>query len=210
MALSFLFPKQPLQAPVVDADGAYVFFGGAFRTYAVNSGDGDGSFTSRQIFAHSNQHTGAGRGSTATPPYHWHLYQTETFNVNSGVLCYVFDGKAGKLQAGESVTIPPGHWHTFWSDPASGVDLDVNITVRGGPNPGFDETFVRNFYGYLSSCTMQGIAPNPVQMLTFMYSADVVLEMPLGLGRFANYAMGNWLGWLGGFKSEYPAFAEPK
>jgi hypothetical protein len=37
----------------------------------------------------------------------------------------------------------------FWSDPASGVDLDVNITVRGGPNPGFDETFVRNFYGYL-------------------------------------------------------------
>lgn len=35
----------------------------------------------------------------------------------------------------------------FWSDPASGADLDVNITVRGGPNPGFDETFVRNFYG---------------------------------------------------------------
>jgi hypothetical protein len=98
----------------------------------------------------------------------------------------------------------------FWSDPAAGVDLVVHITVRGGPNPGFDETFVRNFYGYLSSCTMQNIAPNPVQMLTFMYSADVVLEMPLNLGRFANYAMGNWLGWLGGFKSEYPAFAGPK
>ncbi|KAJ7807878.1 hypothetical protein B0H14DRAFT_1529675 [Mycena olivaceomarginata] len=119
-------------------------FGGAFRTYALKSGD-DGSFTSRQIFAHSNPHTGAGRGSTATPPYHWHLYQTETFDVNSGVLCYILDGKTGKLQAGETVTIPPRHWHTFWSDPASGADLDVNITVRGGPNPGFDETFRSQF-----------------------------------------------------------------
>ncbi|KAF8150447.1 hypothetical protein K438DRAFT_1943584 [Mycena galopus ATCC 62051] len=195
--MAFLFPKQPLQPPVVEADGAWVFFGGAFRTYALKSGD-DGSFTSRQIFAHSNPHTGA---------IPLALYQTETFNVNSGVLCYILDGKTGKLQAGESVTIPPEHWHTFWSDPASGVDLDVNITVRGGPNPGFDETFVRNFYGYLSSCTMQNLAPNPIQMLTFMYSADVILEMPLNLGRFANYVLGNWLGWLGGFQSQYPVFA---
>jgi hypothetical protein len=61
---------------------------------------------------------------------------------------------------------------------------------------------------YLSSCTMQGIAPNPIQMLTFMYSADVVLEMPLNIGRFANYVLGNWVGWLGGYKSQYFAFAE--
>ncbi|KAJ7189551.1 hypothetical protein GGX14DRAFT_484745 [Mycena pura] len=208
MPLSFLFTKQHLQTPMIASDGAWVFFGGAFRTYAVHHGDG--SFTSRQIFAHSNPHTGVGRKSTATPPYHWHLFQTESFNVNSGVLCYILDGKEGKLQAGESVTIVPGRWHTFWSDPEAGVDLDVNITVRGGPNPGFDETFVRNFYGYLSSCTMQNIPPHPVQMLTFMYSADVILEMPLGVGRFANYVVGNWLGWLGGFKSEYPAFAESK
>ncbi|KAF7289347.1 RNA-binding protein [Mycena indigotica] len=227
MALSFLFPKQPLQSPNVTDDGAWVFFGGAFRTWAISNND-DGSFTSRQIFAHSNPHTGhvplltllsrlslievssAGRGSTATPPYHWHLYQTETFDVNSGILCYLLDGKEGKLRAGESVTIVPGRWHTFWSDPDSGVDLDVNITVRGGPNPGFDEKFVRNFYGYLSSCTMQSLAPNPIQMLTFMYSADVVLDMPLGLGRPANYVLGNWLGWLGGFKTEYTAFSEEK
>jgi hypothetical protein len=54
---------------------------------------------------------------------------------------------------------------------------------------------------------MQNLAPNPIQMLTFMYSADVILELPLNLGRFANYVLGSWLGWLGGFKSEYSAFA---
>ncbi|KAJ7876164.1 hypothetical protein B0H14DRAFT_3545026, partial [Mycena olivaceomarginata] len=129
--------------PIVEADSAWVFFGGAFRTYALKSRD-DGSFTSRQIFGHSNPpHWVRSRRDS---PYHWHLYQTETFNVNSGVLCYILDGKTGKRQAGETVSIPPRHWHTFWSDPASSVDLDVNITVRGGPNLGFDETFVRNSY----------------------------------------------------------------
>ncbi|KAJ7876045.1 hypothetical protein B0H14DRAFT_33884 [Mycena olivaceomarginata] len=156
-------------------------FGGALRTYALKSGD-DGSFTSRQIFAHSNPHTDAGadqqllRHTTGTYTKRRHS------TLTAGVLCYILDGKPGKLQVGETVSIPSRHWHTFWSDPASGVDLDVNITVRGGSNPGFDETFVRNSYGYLSSCTMQNLTPNPIQMLTFMYSADVILELPLNWG----------------------------
>lgn len=42
---------------------------------------------------------------------------------------------------------------TVWCDGKDGVDLEVLITVRGGPNPGFDGVFVRNFVGevYLSS-----------------------------------------------------------
>lgn len=38
--------------------------------------------------------------------------------------------------------IPPYQKHTFWNDVKSGMDLDVNIKVRGGDNPGFDEQFV--------------------------------------------------------------------
>ena len=34
---------------------------------------------------------------------------------------------------------------TVWCDGKDGVDLEVLITVRGGPNPGFDGVFVRNF-----------------------------------------------------------------
>jgi len=204
--MSFLFPKHPLQAPRIDDEGAWNFFDGALRTFFIR-GDGN-SFTSRQIFRHSNPHTGAGRNSTATPPYHWHIYQTETFNVQSGVLCYDLDGKQGKLQAGETVTIPPYHYHTFWSDPDSGVDLDVHITVSGGPNPGFDETFVHNFYGYLSSVTMQGLSPNLFQMLAFLDHADVVLvDFPFWSGRLANLVLGRWIGRkLGGYDVEYKAF----
>lgn len=114
----------------------------------------------------------------------------------------------------------------FWSDPESGVDLDVNITVRDGPNHGyvyysppfltilvtrcrFDESFVRNFYGYLSSVTMQGLSPNPLQMLAFMDGADVVLVFPLNIGRLLNVVLGRWFGrWLAGYQTEYKEFAE--
>ena len=34
---------------------------------------------------------------------------------------------------------------------------------------------MHNFYGYLSSVTMQGLAPSPFQMLAFLDAADVVL-----------------------------------
>lgn len=166
-------------------------------------------------------------------------------NQNKGVLCYLLDGKEGKLKAGESTVIPPRHLHTvcllteplvasslqlpsaqFWSDPESGVDLDVNITVRDGPNHGyvyysppfltilvtrcrFDESFVRNFYGYLSSVTMQGLSPNPLQMLAFMDGADVVLVFPLNIGRLLNVVLGRWFGrWLAGYQTEYKEFAE--
>ncbi|TFK99559.1 hypothetical protein BDV98DRAFT_551387 [Pterulicium gracile] len=203
-----VFAKHPLQRPQIDADGAWNFFGGDFKTYFIQSDEK--SFTSRQIFKAGSPHTGVGRQSTATPPYHWHLYQTETFDVKSGSLCYFLDGKEGKLAAGQKVVIPPYVPHTFWNDPTAGTDLDVHITVAGGPNPGFDETFVHNFYGYLSSCTMQNLAPNVFQMLKFMDSADVVLmDFPFSSGRVANVLLGRWIGgYLGGYEAEYKEFRE--
>ncbi|KAM0747533.1 hypothetical protein T439DRAFT_328771 [Meredithblackwellia eburnea MCA 4105] len=206
MALSFLgFAPKDLTRPTIE-DGAWVFFGGDFKTYFI-SGDKD-HFTSRQIFKAKSPHTGVGRTSTATPPYHYHLYQTETFAVKSGTLAYCIDGKEGKLEAGQSVVIPPYRSHTFWNDVDSGTDLDVHITVRGGDNPGFDETFVHNFYGYLSSQTMQGKAPNPAQMLLFLDSADVILsDIPLGLGGWANLIIGRYIGkYLLGMDSRYKVF----
>ena len=45
-------------------------------------------------------------------PYHYHLYQYETFDVKRGTLAYLLDGKEGKLKPGEKITIPPYHSHT--------------------------------------------------------------------------------------------------
>ena len=99
---------------------------------------------------HINISQGQGQQSTTTPPYHYHYYQVEQFEVISGTLCYKIDGVEGKLQAGEKRSIPTYQRHTFWSDPSTGKDLEVLITVSGGENEGFSDDFVHNFYGYLS------------------------------------------------------------
>lgn len=49
---------------------------------------------------------------------------------------YCLDGKDATLKAGETVVIPPDVPHTFWCDGKDGQDMEVLITVRGGPNPG--------------------------------------------------------------------------
>ncbi|PWN91862.1 hypothetical protein FA10DRAFT_265694 [Acaromyces ingoldii] len=198
----------PLQRPHIDNEGRWHFFNGDLVAWKVSS-DGD-SFTSGQIFKAKSPHSGMGRKSTATPPYHTHLYQTETFDVQSGTLCYLIDGKEGKLLAGQKTSIPPHRPHTFWSDPETGEDLIVNITVRGGPNAGFDEDFVRNFYGYLSSQVMQKSGPNPFQMLRLLDDADVILaDVPLGLGRWVNIIFGRWIGgYLLGYPTRFKIFSE--
>ncbi|KAK4057889.1 hypothetical protein OIO90_001108 [Microbotryomycetes sp. JL221] len=190
MALAFLYARPQLQRPGHDEQGRLTFFDGAFTAWRVSSDDKH--FTSGQIFKPRNPYTGNGRASVATPPLHWHLYQTETFDVKEGVLGYVIGGKQGTLQAGEHVNIPPYINHTFWNA-SQDKELYVHITVRGGPNPGFDETFVNNFYGYLSSVTMQGKSPSLFQMLVFLYNADVVL-VDLPFARVANYVLGHLVG----------------
>ena len=189
-------------------DGVWHFFDGALQTFEISSTSD--SFTSGQIFKAGNPHSGVGRQSTATPPYHYHLYQTETFDVKEGTLCYVIDGKEGKLEAGQMTSIPPYRPHTFWNDPSTGTDLHVHITVQGGPHEGFSEDFVHNFYGYLSSRVMAGKSPNPFQMLRFLDDADVVLaDIPLGLGRFFNLLIGRIIGgWLMSIPARYKVFAE--
>lgn len=70
------------------------------------------AFTSGQRFKADSPHTGQGRKSTATPPYHIHLYQTEIFHVKEGTMCYLIDGKEGKLETGQKADIPPHRPHT--------------------------------------------------------------------------------------------------
>lgn len=123
-----------MQRPTIAADGTWEFFGGDLKTWKVSSKGN--TFTSGQLFKAKSPHTGVGPKSTATPPYHTHLFQTETFDVKSGTLCYKINGKLGKLQKGEKTSIPPHVPHTFWNDVETGTDLEVWITVTGGDNPG--------------------------------------------------------------------------
>lgn len=51
--------------------------------------------------------------SPVTPPSHIHPRQQETYSVESGQLEVQLDGAWRPLDAGQSVTVPPGHVHTF-------------------------------------------------------------------------------------------------
>lgn len=123
-----------MQRPSISSDGKWSFFGGDLQTWVVSNSAS--SFTSGQLFKAKSPHTGIGPKSTATPPYHTHIFQTETFHVKSGILAYKIDGKTGKLTKGEKKSIGPGIAHTFWNSVEEGQDLEVEITVTGGDNPG--------------------------------------------------------------------------
>lgn len=122
-----------------------------------------------------------------------------------GTMHYLLDGKQNTLKPGNTVNIPPGVPHTFWCEEADGEDLEVLITVRGGPNPGFDGHFVRNFYGFLHSNALQGQTPNLLHAMAYMYDSDVVIQdFPAQTGRVANYALGLFMGKLvGGYSTKH-------
>lgn len=47
-----------------------------------------------------------------------------------------------------------------------------------GLDHGFDESFMRNFTGYLRDCERHGTAPSIFQILLFLYHSDIVLTPP--------------------------------
>ena len=52
------------------------------------------------------------------PPVHYHPYQRERFEVLSGRLEVMVDGKERTLGEGEVLTVPPGTPHAMWSEEA--------------------------------------------------------------------------------------------
>ena len=50
------------------------------------------------------------------PPVHYHPYQRERFEVLSGRLEVMVDGKERTLGEGEVLTVPPGTPHAMWSE----------------------------------------------------------------------------------------------
>ncbi|BGP49976.1 hypothetical protein JCM10450v2_005881 [Rhodotorula kratochvilovae] len=209
MALSFLAGKAPPLAPPAPApDGSLSYFGGALTVW--NTTHADGTFTTKQLFRADSPHTGRGKESTATPPLHVHLEQTETLEVLKGTMVYVVDGVESTAAAPAKVVIAPGQVHTFWREgkEGEGEDLLMQATSEGGhAGCGFDERFVRNFYGYLSSCVAAGVDPSPFQIFRFLDSAGVAVAAPLGIGRVMNLALGRIGGGLLGYKTAYDEFA---
>ncbi|KAJ9115816.1 hypothetical protein QFC22_004957 [Naganishia vaughanmartiniae] len=113
MALSWIFPRAFTAPPSVAPDGAYSYFDGALLHYDLEHYPD--KYVSRTIFKAGNKYTGNGRAGIAVPPYHYHPYQDEHFEV---------------------VTDIPLLFAKFWCPADAMEDLDVVVTASGPNGPG--------------------------------------------------------------------------
>lgn len=71
------------------------------------------------------------------------------------------------------------HRHRFWAHSSTTEDLVFKVWVEPEDlDYGFDESFMRNFSGYLRDCEKSQIEPSLFQILLFLYDADIVLTPP--------------------------------
>ncbi|EPQ58597.1 hypothetical protein GLOTRDRAFT_137264, partial [Gloeophyllum trabeum ATCC 11539] len=122
----YVFPKIPLQRLRVGEDGSIECFGGGRKHWVLRS-DSD-VYTVRYKYFVKHPNVRGGRFSVTAPPSHYHLVQTETLSVISGVLGYMLDGVVRTAGPGETVTFKPFHTHGFWAEDSSGEDLLFDLT----------------------------------------------------------------------------------
>lgn len=175
---------------------------------------------SKSIMTHQLPPTTPENGTTIIqPPFHYHIYQTEYFNVRSGTGNFYrgSDPKPFQLSdapgASKTATIPAGQYHRF--ENASSTEdfvLDIHLTPESYEN---EVKFFRNFFGYLDDCKKAKESPSLFQLLVFLHSADTPLALPMPtewLGRFASRAflivVANLGKWGLGYKDNYPEYYE--
>lgn len=81
-----------------------------------------------------------------------------------------------------SLSNPPDegeYRHSFWAHSSNTEDLIFKVWVEPQDlDHGFDESFMRNFSGYVRDCERQKIPPSLFQILLFLYDSDIVLTPP--------------------------------
>jgi mannose-6-phosphate isomerase-like protein (cupin superfamily) len=91
--------------------------------------------------------------SMFNPPMHFHMYQTEEFQVVAGKARFFLDGETHLRGAGEIQFIPKNAYHCFETasdgDEAQDLVIDFRLDEQDWA---MEESFFRNFFGYLEDC----------------------------------------------------------
>ena len=107
---------------------------------------------------------------------HIHPGQEERFEVLDGVMGYRRDAHRGELQAGESVTVPPGVVHDWWN--AGDGNLRARVTVTP---PGRFAAMIGAVWGLavVGRTNAKGM-PGPVDaaLLVEAFGDEIVFERP--------------------------------
>lgn len=204
---NWLFAKVPLVPLEYDDEGYQVCFGGARRHKTIRMDEEE--YTFRCQYSPTDPFTGAGRGSAAFPPPHWHRRQEEEFKVFQGSVGYVLDGIECIAYPGTVVKIPIGIDHAFWCDPHSKEDAIMEFTVR--PGRGVDEQWINSLYGVLDSHYRIKKHLSFLQAMVLCDEADAAPGgIPKPIGILMVYIFGRILGRLAGYEGTYRMYNESR
>ncbi|KAG9015490.1 hypothetical protein FRB94_000095 [Tulasnella sp. JGI-2019a] len=115
------------------------------------------------------------------PPLHLHLFQVEHFQVVSGVGAFFLRPSASNptpaiVRQGETIEIPVGAYHRFENGSEQPLVVDIRLDPQ---NWRMEESFFRNFFGYLEDCRVHGKEPSILQIFVFLESVEAPLAIPL-------------------------------
>ena len=140
----------------------------------------------------------------ARPPVHYHPHQEERFEVLSGRLNVLVDGKERTLEEGEVLTIPPGISHEMWAEEAG---IRVNWQTRPAMRT---EEFFETIWGLAKDGkTNEKGVPNllKVAVIADEYADEFRLASPPLFVQRALFAILAPVGKLLGYRARYPEYS---
>ncbi|KAJ4178685.1 hypothetical protein NW767_014813 [Fusarium falciforme] len=160
--------------------------------------------------------------SVIQPPFHFHVYQTETFTVQSGVGHFfrgidphVWKILSAKPGAEKSATVGSCIYHRF-----ENASKTENLVIDIGFDPDNyeeEQRFFRNFFGYLNDCKRIKKEPSFFQLIVFLHSNNTPLALPA-----PNHTLGIWMRmvfmffasfwgrWILGYRTTYSEYYQPR
>ncbi|KAJ9606219.1 hypothetical protein H2200_009180 [Cladophialophora chaetospira] len=158
--------------------------------------------------------------SILTPPFHYHVRQTEVLHVASGEGTFwkgigtepwkILSSASGKQS---TASIPPRTYHKF--ENASKTEplvVDVKLDPEDYES---EQRFFRNFFGYLDDCRKTKTELSPFQLFVFLHAAETPVALPLPnewLGVIVSCVFLNAMAfvgsWILGYQASYPEYYE--
>lgn len=137
-------------------------------------------------------------------PDHFHVFQDETFEVISGQLTFLKDGKAITLSAGEKITLPKNVPHNHYNS------ADTEVVYIHSVKPALDfDYLIENLVGLLADGKGKNGKPGLVQELVFLKyleSKSYLADIPLGLQKLLMHIVAP-VGRLLGYRAIYRKYS---
>lgn len=138
-------------------------------------------------------------------PNHFHALQDEHFEVISGKLTILFDGKVQVVTAGEKITLPKNKPHNHYNNDPEEVVYIQSVT----PALDFDY-LLENIIGL----TIDGKMPNgkaglvqELVTLRYLDSKSYLADIPQGIQKFLMNAVGP-IGRMFGYRAIYKKYSD--